>query len=206
MSTQVFPTLSGLTYDVQRTMEFSNQVQQSISGKETRINYWASARYTWTLQFSFLRSSTSFSEFQNLWGFMSARQGRYDSFLYTDSEDYTTTGQSLGVGDSTDRTWQLLRAFGGSSAQIEPMLAPNTVTKISVAGSSISSTQFTVGQWGSTAPGVITFSTFAPSNGQSIMADFSYYFPVRFDEDVGTFVNFMSKLWENKKLVLKSIK
>ena len=206
MSTQVFPTLKGLTFNGDRTQNWNTQVQEAISGKETRVAYWSAARYTWTLTFEFLRSSTSFNEFQNLWGFMSARQGRFDSFLYTDPEDNAVTGQLLGLGDSTNKNFQLLRQFGGSSAAIEPALAPNTITKMSVGGSSVSSTMFTVGQWGSTSPGVVAFSTFAPSSTQSISADFSYYFPVRFDEDVGTFNEFMNKLWENKKIVMRSLK
>ena len=206
MSTQVFPTLPGLTYNVERTQEWSGQVQSAISGKETRLAYWSAARYMWTLTFEFLRSSTSFSEFQNLWGFMSARQGTFDSFLYQDVEDYQSSAKLLGTGDSTTRSFQLLRQYGGSSAAIEPIYAPASVTRVTVAGSSVSSTQFTVNYWGSTVPGTIAFSTFAPSGGQLVAADFSYYFPCRFMEDVGTFNNFMVKLWENKKLAFKSIK
>jgi uncharacterized protein (TIGR02217 family) len=205
MSTQVFPSLKGLTFNIQRDQQWNTQVQEAISGKETRIGYWSAARYSWTLTFEFLRSSTSFNEFQSLWGFMSARQGRFDSFLYTDTEDFTTVAQSLGTGDSTSRSFNLLRAFG-TNGVVEPVLAPNTVTKVSVAGSSISSTQFSVSQWGSTSPGVVTFSTFAPSAGQAVAADFSYYFPCRFDDDVGSFNEFMNKLWENKKIIFRSIK
>lgn len=206
MSTQVFPTLRGLTFGVERTHEWSNTVMESVSGKETRAAYWASARYTWTLNFEFLRVSTAFPEFQNLWSFFSARQGRYDSFLYTDYIDFTVTGSALGSGDSTNRNFQLARQFGGSSAINEPILAPNTVSKVAVAGSSISSTAFTVHSWGSSLPGIVSFSTFAPSSGQAVSADFTYYFPVRFDDDVTTFSQFMYNLWENKKIVLKSLK
>src|ERR1035437_3063725 len=112
MSTQVFPSLKGLTFNIQRDQQWNTQVQEAISGKETRIGYWSAARYSWTLTFEFLRSSTSFNEFQSLWGFMSARQGRFDSFLYTDTEDFTTVAQSLGTGDSTSRSFNLLRVFG----------------------------------------------------------------------------------------------
>lgn len=207
MSTQVFPSLPGLTYSVTRTIEWNTQIQEAISGKETRLGYWSAARYTWTMSFSFLRSNT-FSEFQTLWGFLSARKGRFDSFLYSDVEDFSSTGQLLGVGDSTTRNFQLLRQFGGSSAAIEPSLAPNVVSQILVNGSSISSTSFTVGPWQSTAPGpgVVAFSTFAPTAGQSVAANYSWYFPCRLDDDVGSFDNFMNKLWENKKLIFRSIK
>lgn len=212
MSTQVFPSstaLPGLTFDIERAMLWNTQVQEAVSGKETRIAYWAYPRYTWTLTYEFLRSSTSFNEFQTLWSFLNARQGRFDSFLYLDDTDNTEVGQQLGTGDSTNRSFQLLANFGGSSSILAPILAPNAVTKVTVAGSSVSSTTFTVNGWQSTAasgPGSITFSTFAPSGGQAVTADFTYYFPVRVDDDIGTFVEFMSKLWENKKLVLKSIK
>lgn len=207
MSTQVFPTLPGLTYNIERTHEWRNEVMEAVSGKETRVAYWIAARYSWTLTFEFLRASTSFNEFQNLWGFMSARQGRYDSFLYQDDIDNTIAGSPIGSGDSVTRSFQLLRQFGGSSGVPEPVLAPNSVTKVTIAGSSVSSTDFTVNYWGSTAPGTILFSTSSiPSSGQAVAADFSYYFPARFDDDVGTYNEFMNKLWENKKVVLRSLK
>lgn len=207
MSTQAFPTLPGLTYNIERTHEWRNEIMEAVSGKETRVAYWQAARYSWTLTFEFLRGSTSFNEFQNLWGFMSARQGRYDSFLYTDDMDNSVTGQPIGSGDSTKRSFQLYRQFGGSSAVSEPVLAPNTVTKVTVAGSSIDPTNFTVHYWGSSIPGTIVFSTTAiPASGQAVAADFSYYFPARFDDDVGSYNEFMQKLWENKKIVIRSLK
>jgi uncharacterized protein (TIGR02217 family) len=206
MSTQVFPTLVGLTFGVERTHKWSNTIMESVSGKETRVAYWNAASYTWTLNFEFLRSSTSFSEFQNLWGFVSARRGRYDSFLYQDYIDNTVTGSAIGTGDSTNRAFQLLRQFGGSSAVNEPVLAPNVVSRVTVAGSSVSSTTFSVGAWGSSLPGIVTFSTFAPSSAQAVAANFTYYFPVRFDADVTTFTQFMYNLWENPKIVLQSLK
>ena len=211
MSTQIFPSTSlpGLTFDIERTQEWYTDVQTAASGKETRISYWAASRYSWTLTFEFLRSSTSFGEFQTLWGFINARRGRYDSFLYRDDEDNTAIAASLGTGDSTNRDFQLVRRFGGSSAIYEPILAPVSSTAnvvVTVAGSTISSTQYTIGTWGSSIPGVVHFSTFAPSNGSAVAANFTYYFPCRFDEDVATFNEFMSRLWENKKVVFKSIK
>ena len=205
MSTQVFPTLPGLTYSVSRTHEWSNAIQQSVSGKETRIAYWNDARYTWGMQFTFLRSSTTWNEFQSLWGFVSARKGRYDSFLYTDATDNSVTGQAIGTGDSTATVFPMYRTFG-TSGQAEVVLAPNSVTRVVVAGSSISSTQFSIAYWGSTNPGTITFSTYAPTNGDAISADFTYYFPCRFDDDVASFENFMYGLWENKKVIFRSIK
>jgi uncharacterized protein (TIGR02217 family) len=204
MSTQTFPSLPGLTFDIERTMEWVTNIQESVSGKETRVAYWSAARYSWTLTFEFLRGSTAFLEFQNLWGFMSARQGKFDSFLYTDDMDNSVTGQAIGTGDSTTKSFQMFRAFG-ITGLTEPVLAPNVVSKVSVGGSSVSSTSFTINRWGSSAPGTILFST-APGAAAAIAADFTYYFPARFDDDKASFVEFMSKLWENKKLVLRSIK
>lgn len=205
MSTQVFPTLQGLTFNIERSHEWSSEVMESVSGKETRVAYWSAARYTWKLTFEFLRASTTFSEFQNLWGFYSARQGRYDSFLFQDDTDNTAVGASLGSGDGSNKAFQLRRQFGGSSAINEPILAPNAVTRVTIGGSSVSTSQFTVGAWGSSVPGIITFST-TPGNGVAIGANFTYYFPVRFDIDASSFVEFMSKLWENKSIILKSLK
>jgi uncharacterized protein (TIGR02217 family) len=203
MSSQVFPTLKGLGFDVVRTAIWSNAIQTNVSGKETRIGYWTYPRYQWDLMFDFLRSDTTNAELQSLLGFFNSRNGSFDSFLYTDSADNSVTTQNIGTGDGTTRTFQLARTFGGFA---EPILAPNTVSNVYVDG--VDQAGFwTVSNWGSSTPGIITFSVgHAPANTKAVTATFSYYWPVRFLNDTTSFANFMYQLWNNKKVSFISLK
>lgn len=203
MSTAQFPSLPGLTYSVLRTPQWSTEIQQNISGKEVRIALWNFARYTWTLTFEFLRSDAN-AEFQTLFGFYSARQGSFDSFLYQDVEDNAVAGQLIGQGAGATPAFQLIRVFGGGTP--EAVLAPNAVSAVYLNGTPLSqSGNWSVSNWGSATPGVLTFTS-PPGDGVSITADFSYYFPCRFTDDTLEFENFMSKLWAQKKLSFISIK
>ena len=204
MSTQVFPTLKGLAFDLVRTPIWSNSVEQFVSGKEVRINNgWTYPRYQWDLTFSILRSDATNAELQTLMGFYNSRNGSYDSFLYTDSEDNSVTLQVIGAGDSSTLTFQLVRTFGGF---VEPVYAPHTVSAVYVNG--VDQVGFwTVSTWGTATPGVITFSGgHAPVNGTTITATFTYYFPCRFTDDKLAFTNFMYQLFDCKKLSFISIK
>jgi hypothetical protein len=67
---------------------------------------------------------------------------------------------------------------------------------------------YTFTTWTSTSalgPGVLTFSSGAPTAGQPIAADFTYYWPVRFTDDNMSFDKVVNLIWENKKLGFKSI-
>src|SRR6266403_4136453 len=204
MSTQVLPSLPGLTYDVVRTPMWGNTVEQFVSGKELRINNgWTYPRYQWDLLFTLLRSNATNHELQTLMGFYNARNGSYDSFLYTDPDDSSVIGQSIATGDGATLTFQLVRTFGG---YVEPVFAPNTVTTVYVDGIDQVG-HWSVSNWGSSTPGILTFAGgYAPTSGKAITADFTYYFPVRFKDDNVPFNNFMKQLWECQKISLMSIK
>ncbi len=204
MSTQVFPSLAGLGWNVSRSEIWKTRNQQSIGGKETRLADWSYPRHQWTLTFDFLRQGTlsgaSYAEFAEVAAFFDLRSGMYDSFLYRDADDNAVTGQGIGTGDGTTTSFQLARAFGGFA---EPILAPDVVSHVYRAGTDHS--DWTVAAWGSSTPGVVTFSA-APGAGQAITADFTYYFPCRFAADQLDFEKFMAALYQLKKVSFVSIK
>lgn len=210
MSTQVFPSLSGLEFPTKRSESWDGvTVQESISGKRTSINNWSYPRYQWELTASVLPTSSALTnapasaDFQTLFGFFNSRGGRFDTFLYTDADDNSVTGQTIiAAGDGVTLTYQLISAFGGF---VQPILAPNTVSAVYLNAVSQASSLWSVATWGSTAPGVLTFVT-APTSTEAVTADFSYYFPVRFDENAMTYSKFMQYLYENKKIVFSSEK
>lgn len=208
MSSQVFPTFAGLGWDIERVPMWDTIVQESQSGKETRIANWSYPRWQWTLAFNALRQGAvhgvAYTELQQLAGFYNARQGRFDSFLYTADDDNSVTAQALGVGDGVTAAFQLVRAWGGF---VEPVLAPNVVSKVYVDGVDAGGANWSVSNWGSASPGIITFAGgHIPTAGQVITADFTYYFPCRFVDDNIVFNKFVSNMYEGKKISFISLK
>jgi uncharacterized protein (TIGR02217 family) len=119
----------------------------------------------------------------------------------TDPTDNVVTGQEIAIGDGSTKSFQLVLAFGGF---IEPMLAPNTGATINIYFNGvIQPAGHTVSDGGTSTPGVLTFTS-TPGNGVVITADFSYYWPCRFDTDSFDFSLFMSSYYEVKRLPLIS--
>jgi uncharacterized protein (TIGR02217 family) len=210
VSTVAFPSLPGQTWPVIRTAIWQSRAQQSISGKILNIADWSQPKWQWEVTFSALRGYNATllaAEIQNIQGFFNSRQGRFDSFLYSDTNDRSVTGSTIGTGDSTVRTFQLVRSLGGFS---ENILAPTTVTAVYVGSSSIASSKWSVAQWGvggTTAPGIITFTTGnAPTTGQVVTADFTYAWPVSFNDDAMSFEEFVKKIWALKAVRWTSLK
>jgi uncharacterized protein (TIGR02217 family) len=206
MSVAVFPSLAGLGWSVARTEMWKTRTQEAISGKETRIADWSFPRHQWTLTFDFLRqgnlSGTLYAEFAALAGFFNLRQGSFDTFLYADPDDSAAAGQGIGTGDGATVSFQLVRSFGGF---VEPILAPNVVSRVALNGVTQSAGSYTVNGWGTASPGTLVFNT-APGAGVAIAADFSFYFPCRFTVDQLNFEKFMATLYQLKKVEFISLK
>ena len=199
-----------LGWPVTREPVFSTRRQESISGKETVIADQSTPRYLFTLTADRLRQGTvngaAYTELAQLQGFFEVGKGGADSFLYQDADDNAVTAQQIGVGDGVTTSFQLIRTFGGA---VLPILAPNVVTSVTVAGAAKSNgTDYGIGTWenGVTPNGTVNFFTGAPGAGAAIVASFSYYFPCRFVDDTMTFDKVMDKRWEVKKIQFKSIK
>ena len=215
MSIAVFPSLPGLGWSLKRTPIWKTRTSEAESGKEARFTYWSAPRWQYELTFNGLRQGTrrlgTFGEFASLAGFFNARSGGFDSFLYTDADDNAVTGQAIGSGDGATTSFQLVRAFGGF---VEPILAPNAVTAVYLAGVAQAPASYAINAWGSSAPGTVVF-TAAPGAGVAISANFSFYFPCRFGtaqssgvaaEDTIDFEKFMATLYSAKSVKFISIK
>jgi uncharacterized protein (TIGR02217 family) len=204
MSSAVFPSLIGLMWDVKRTAMWDpgSRVQESASGKETAVAYWSYPRYQWELAFEYLPSTASQPDFQSLLGFFNSRKASFDSFLYADATDNAATGSQLGLGDGVTTAFQLNKSLGGFT---EPVLAPNVVSSVKLAGVTQAGANYSVSTWGAASPGVVTFVT-APGAGVAVTADLSFYYPCRFVDNNVDYSNFMSTLWEAKSVKYKSIK
>lgn len=188
MSNTVFPELPGLKWDVAKTPKWSTGVHEMTSGKERRTSYWTYPKWEFHLSYELLRDDAT-NELKQIMGLFLQMRGRWDTFLYRDPSDYTVTGQTLGTGNGTIKTFQLVRTLGGF---VEPMKAISGTPTIKINGVTQAS------GWTMNSTGLITF-TATPANGAAVTADFSYYFRCRFTRDEAEFNQFMKDLWELKK-------
>jgi uncharacterized protein (TIGR02217 family) len=198
VSLDIFPILAGLEYPVVRTPIFKTLTQETASGMETRAALQLYPRWQWTLSFNFLRDDGT-DEFHILLGFFLARRGSFENFLYLDPDDNAVDRQQIGIGDGSNRVFQLVRTLGGYT---EPVLTP-ILTTIYIGGVALSTSDWTSG--GDLGPGQVKLNS-APAHGVSVNATFSYWWPVRFLADQYDFSKFMNRLWEQKKLDFISVK
>jgi uncharacterized protein (TIGR02217 family) len=210
MSTTVLPSLPGLTYPLKRKTMFSNQTQENVSGKEVRIAYWSTPRYSWNLNYSALRQGQlvgTWAEYAQLESFFENMLGGFDSFLYTDADDYQAVNQTLGISDGVLLDYPLVRKFGTALA---PVLAPNldqTFT-LYLNGTAADSSGYLVTPWGTstgTGPGHLLLSA-APTDGVVLSASFQYYFPVRWNDDAMDFEKFLVNCYGLQDVSFTSIK
>jgi uncharacterized protein (TIGR02217 family) len=202
----IFPTLPGLAWSVTKSPTFQTRVQRAVSGRELRALDYPYPLWQFTLTFEFLRDNPAagFDELRTLMGFYLVCQGAYGSFLFSDPSDHRTTGEVLGIGDSSASSFQLRRAMGvglPGGGFIEPITAPQTIDAVYLNGIVQSPAGYNVD--GET--GLLTFAT-PPGAGATITADFTYYFRCRFIEDRYDFENFMHQLWQIKKLTFISVR
>jgi uncharacterized protein (TIGR02217 family) len=198
MSNAVYPTLPGLGFNFTRTPMWNTIVQKAVSGEEVRAATQVYPRYQYTLTYDLLRSAAAYGEMQTLLGFYNARQGSFDTFLFTDPDDNSITGQQIGIGDGSTKTFQLLRALGGFNDIIQ---APNVVSTVYLTGVAQSG-----GSWSVDATtGLLTFTT-APAAGKVIAVDFTYYWRCRFVDDQYDFDKFMSQLWSVGQIQFITVK
>lgn len=198
MSNAVFPVMPGLTWDITRVPLWSTTVKTATSGREYRTANWSYPRYRYKMVYAFLRQQTGFTEMAQLAGFFNARQGAFDSFLFTDPDDNSVTAQQIGIGDGSNKLFQLIRSFGG---YLEPVFDVHSTPQIYVNGVlKTVTTDYTI-----SATGLVTFVA-APGNTLPVTWTGTYYRRMRFEQDLAEFSAFMSLLWELKTLQLISVK
>jgi uncharacterized protein (TIGR02217 family) len=201
MSDAIFPALPGIAWNTVRTPTWQTRTQTAVSGRETRQADWFYPRYTWSLDFEFLRSNPTFAELQTLIGFINQCQGSFNTFLYSDDDDNAVSGQQIGTGDGSTTTFPLIRGFGGF---VEPVSRVNAISAVSVAGTA--TTAYTVTADAYTESGsTITFAT-APASGAAILASFTYYWRCRFSSDTTDFTKFLYGLSSVSSLKFESVK
>jgi uncharacterized protein (TIGR02217 family) len=199
MSNAIFPnTFAGLEWNTTREPIWSTSKRSSVSGRAFHIANFSYPRYRYKLSYSVLQQRAAFTELTQLAGFFNARQGDFDTFLFTDPNDNAAAAQTIGSGNAVATQFQLVRSFG---SYIEPVYDVNGTAQIFVNGVlKTLTTDYTI-----SASGVVTFVA-APGAGLAITWTGSFYRRVRFEKSSAEFTQFLKNLWSLKSLELVSYK
>lgn len=202
MSNAIYPVLPGVTFNTTREPIWSTTKKTSVSGREFRAANFSYPRYKYKLSYEFFRQGShqgiDYAEMATLAGFFNARKGDFDTFLFTDPDDYTVTAQTIGMGDGSNTLFQLVRTWGGF---VEPVFDVNSVPQIFVNGAlQTLTTHYTLGD-----SGLVTFVT-APGAALPVTWTGTYYRRMSFVQSMAEFTKFMSNLWSLKTVELISQK
>ena len=232
MGNAVLPALKGVKFSVLRKPRGgATLVQTATSGKETRIALWSFPINDFELSYEYLWQNQPYanigavpypSAIRNLngpsgyivaddWnaleGFFKARQGAFDDFLFQDSytPDYTLTNMQFATGNGSSTAFQLTRTLGPLAEPVQNVAgvvtgAPDTPPTIYAAGVAQASTAYSVSH-----TGAVTFVA-APAAGAVLSWTGSYYWRVRFAQDVNQFELFLHNFFRLQKLELTGIK
>lgn len=120
MSTEKFPEMRGLQWDIKRRPLFSTQVNEHISGRETRYSFWQNPKWEFEMSYDYLPDdrSSGDSDLQTLIGFYLARRGKYDTFLYKFGQDYRVVNSLIGTGTGSLAEFTFVREYGGYTEEL----------------------------------------------------------------------------------------
>lgn len=197
MSTEVFPSLIGLSFNVVKKPTFNTRVVRGINGNEVRNAFMQWPIWEFELTYDYLPDrSLGTTDLKTLMGFYLARQGRFDTFLFKDPDDYVTTGSPMtggavvGEGDGVTTQFLFSRSMGGF---VEPIGQVDTAEDYFVYVDAVLQVEGV--DYDITMPNRVVFTS-APADGALITNSLQYYFICRFLEDSQEYEKFMDKLWE----------
>lgn len=204
----MFPTLIGLGWDVVRTPVWATSVQTSPSGKVSTVGKRLYPIIRWEMTFDLLRdvgapAFSGVSEVLAVVGLFNAVQGRLDTFLYTDPDFNSVTGQVFGMVSAGVAGYQLYATYenSGGPGYNELVQNVNGTPTLYANGTLISNTTYSIGP-----TGIVTFSTL-PTVGAVLTWSGQFYYRCRFDDDeLKGLRKFMKKLWALDRLTFTSTK
>jgi uncharacterized protein (TIGR02217 family) len=199
VSSQVYPTLPGLSIEVTRSYNWKSGGQEALSGKESSISYRQYPTVSFDLTYNALRDALSPSELKAIVGLHNQMKGKWDTFLFTDPDFNTITSGTaaqygvFGTGDGATLVFQLTVTYQvlGGPGQPELIQNLNGTPVLYDNGSIISAANYTIG-----ATGIVTFGGgHAPAAGHTLTWSGSWYYRCRFDDDAIAWKRFMWQLW-----------
>lgn len=158
------------------------------SGDEERNQQWANSRRSYNAGYG-IKTANDLAAATSFW---EGARGKLHTFLWKDWSDWKSCGpngepgaedQSLGVGDGTNPTFQLIKVYGASlQSWVRTITKPMAGSVlVAVDGSlKVETTDYTIDY----ATGVITFQPASiPEIGDLVTAGFTFAVKVRFDTD-----------------------
>ena len=154
---------------------FSTTIVTNAGGYEKRNQDWQSARAAYNVS----HGVKTKAQLDALIRFFRARKGRLHSFRFKDWTDFQGNGEIIGVGNSTQTHFQLIKTYTHSNgSDVRPITQPVEATVAIYLNAALQQNGFSVDY----STGIITFDA-APSTASIIQADFEFDVPVRFDTD-----------------------
>ncbi len=201
MSNTVYPVLPGLAFGCKKRPMWATRRSTHVSGKEARASMRQYPQWFFSLQYNVLRDRPATDELHTMFGFFNALGGGYDTFLFTDPDDYHVTDQVLGTGDGSNTVFTAVRTMGSAGAGYqfdEPVgrVRSSTAT-VKVNGSVVTGWTYTAGI------NIFTLAS-APALGAAVTATFDFYFVCSFLDDDLEGAKLFDKLWEMQKVEFKS--
>ena len=168
MTLSKFPTqLQGrVAYNSSKQQSWDSEVYESASGRYRSLSNQLYPKW----KIHVLIQPLTDADARLLMGFVAARKGGYEPFLWKDVEDYHEQG--IALAKVSPLVYQAVAKFGN---YVEPVEYIENV-KVYVDGTEQAASGYTV------ANGYITFDS-APATGAVVTADYDYYWKVRFDDD-----------------------
>lgn len=209
MSSQVYPTLQGLTYPVKRSYVWKTGYQEALSGKQSAIAYRQYPLVHYELAYDILRDGSTPSEIKTLVGLYNLMRGRWDTFLFSDPDFNTITSANaaqfgaFGTGDGSTLIFQLIALYQVSGGPGQPELVQNLngTPVLYDNGSIISAANYSIG-----ATGIVTFGAgHAPASSHALTWSGSFYYRCRFDDDSIEWKK-ESKQWWSASVEFTSVK
>ncbi len=192
MSSLVFPTIKGLAYPIRRTPQWRTGVNESLSGKESRIAYRQYPRILFSLEYSVLREQVSTNELKQLVGLFNQLLGSYDTFLYSDPEFNSVTAESFGTGNGATTQFQLVARYqnAGGPGYAERVQNLSSTPSIFVNGVlKTPGADYVIGP-----TGIVTFVS-APLGPHPLTWTGTFNYRCRFMDDSIEFEKMMAFLW-----------
>lgn len=163
-----------MAYGYQAGGGFSTDIVVTGGGHEKRNQNWLRARHKFEIDITQMQQN----ELDVLVAFFLARNGRARGFRLYDWADHVIAGGSIGTGDGTTTTFQIVKHYESGGRQYtrritKPVLSTVVVRVGNVGASIVTASVQTQG----------TVVVTAPATGQAVSVSCEFDVPVRFDTD-----------------------
>jgi hypothetical protein len=199
MSSLVLPAYKGLVFPIKRTTSYKTLSDTSVANQNANVILQQYPVHSYDLQYELLRDDVTPSEYRAIQGLFNACGGRFDSFLYLDPVFNSVTNEPFGVGDGSNRAFQVTATFQNVGGPGAPDIiqnfngAPLFFDNGSAAGAS------TLGP-----TGILTFTT-APLAGHVLTWTGSFYQRCHFTTDTLDAQQFLKGWWQLDSLPFTSV-